>query len=378
MKAAPTNNEGANIRRQRRAPTRQTAGRVARCASKAIVRLNTQSIRKKALQAHRKAERALEKLAAELKRYHERDVPGFRSWIHRSFGDLLTRQRECQQAIEEKMAFAGEVKEMVGRYGLSYPEAYLKVVWRRAHPEAAEDEDRKEAEAQRQHEQAHPEERPDDESEWDDDLDDDDDFTDDELDQLLEDMLEHSRKPQDAGDSHPDHQTAKDLYRNIVRLLHPDHHGQLSEARATLWHEAQAAYRRHDLSALHSILARCEDGVSTLGDHTPVSLILRMTRQLVEAARANRHQLQGAKQDVAWRYEDRLDDRKFIRTVERDLLDLLNRAQGMLAEIKRDLADLEREANRQQQRNSRPQQKPRRPSPHRHARYYDDQDDLPF
>lgn len=379
MKAQSASDGGPNARHRGREASRRPDGHTALSASKAIVRLDTRSIRNKAIQAHRRAERALEKLKTDLKRYHEQDVPGFRAWMHRSFGDLLTRQRECQQSIAEKVVFIGEVKEMVERYGLSYPEAYRKVMWRRAHPEDAEAEDRAQEETQRQRAQARPADRPDNDTDWDDEFDDDDDFSDDEIDQWLEEMLDQARKPRDSGASHADQKTAKELYRNIVRRLHPDHHGQMSEAHAALWHEAQEAYRRQDLSALHSILARCDDGAAALGDHTPVSLIMRMTKQLTEAARSSRNEIRHARQDIAWRYEDRVNELRYTRKIEQDLRNLLNMALLTLGDINRDIAELEREANRQEQRHSRATRKTPHPSPSPHRPLRKDyQDDLPF
>ena len=376
MKAQPTRDEVTDIRRRLRAASRRA--KLPRSATRSLIRLDTDSIRKKVLQAHRKAERALEKLKADLKRYQERDVPGFRAWIHRTFGPLLTRQREVQHAIDEKLSLIGELEELAGRYGLSLTEAYRKLMWRRAHPEEAEAEDRTQEEARRQQAHARSQNRPQNDSAWDDAVDDDD-IDDDELDAWLEEMLDRARKPCGDVALHPDQKTVTELYHNIVRRLHPDHHGQFSEARAALWHEAQEAYHRQDLNALHSILARCDDGVAALGAHTPVSLILRMTQQLAKAARSNRSELQRAKHDVAWRYEDRVADRGYIRKIERDLLEILSKLQWTLDDIKRELAELERAANRHEQRLSQPKRKAGRsqPSPHRPSPA-DVQDEFPF
>ena len=335
MKAQPTKDRWQIFRRRLR-------DGVAGPSSKALLRLDTRAIRKKALLAHRKAERALEKLHTELKQYHEHDVPGFRAWMHRSFGDLLTRQRDYEKAIAEKMALIDELKEIAERFGFSLPQAYLKVMWRHAHPAEAEAEDREQEQAQRQ-EQArtdHPSPAAG-ENETSDAAS----AGDDELEAWLEEMLA-SHKPRNETPP-PDQQTAQELYRRIVRQLHPDHHGQLSEARAALWHEAQAAYRRHDLNVLHSILARCEDGAVALGDHTPVSLILRMTKQLAGAARSSRTEIRHAKRDVAWHFDDRVDDRRYMRAIQQELLDVLDQAQWMLDDLNRDLAELERAARRQ-------------------------------
>ena len=83
-----------------------------------------------------------------------------------------------------------------------------------------------------------------------------------------------------SGRSPEEERSSKALYRTIVRRLHPDHHGHMDETRRNLWHETQEAYRRRDLNALYSILARCDNGEAGLGAHSPVSLVLRLTRQL--------------------------------------------------------------------------------------------------
>lgn len=372
MKAHLPGNHAANLRRPGQNTSIRADGRTPRSTSKAVIRLDTPAIRKKAIRAHRKAERAVEQLKADLKRYHEQDVPGFRSWLHRNFGHLLTRQRELQQAMQEKMAFAADIEEMVRRHGFSYPTAYRKVVWRRAHPDEAEAEDRELEELQREHEQARPADRVGNKTESDDEPDDGDIISDEEFAEWLEELSEEPHPPPHGRGSHPDQQTAKELYRNIVRQLHPDHHGQMTEARAALWHEAQEAYRRHDLSALHSVLARCEDGAAAMGEHTPVSLIRRMTQQLAAAARSIRSELRHVKQDPAWRYEDQLDDMRYFRKIDRELRDVLNKMQWTLDEINHDLASLEQEARRQESRGSRP-----KPKPPRRSQACSD-DDLPF
>jgi hypothetical protein len=51
----------------------------------------------------------------------------------------------------------------------------------------------------------------------------------------------------------------KEIYRTIVRQLHPDMNGQMDDSKAALWHEAQEAYRRNDVAALNSVLGRCKE-----------------------------------------------------------------------------------------------------------------------
>ncbi len=337
---------------------------------KELIRLDTRSIRKKAMVAHLKAERALTQLKEKLKRYHEQDIPGFRSWAHRTFGHLLTRQRELQQAMDEKRAFIFELHSVSSRYGLSELAAYRKVLWRRAHPDEALAEDQQYEEAQRQRQAARQDNEDDDETFWEDDSDADGLFGDDgfgpledDEEEILEDIFETitgNRSSRDTGKPHPDQKSVKELYRTIVRQLHPDHHGQMSEARKALWHEAQEAYRRHDLNALYNILARCETGEAGLGDHSPVSLIHRLTQQLKKASQAARSDIRKMSKDPAWNYEHRIANPVFVRRVRDDLEAMVGEIQWTLDSINRELERLDRMANRKAGQSRPPKTKPNR------------------
>lgn len=359
------------------APTARPGARTAanRAGRKDLIALDTQSIRRKALQSHRQAERGLAKLTEQLQRFHERDLPGFRSWVHRMFGSLMTRQRDLEHTLEARQAFVMEIQTIARRYELSDLAAYRKVLWRRAHPEEAQAEDRQFEEAQRQRRESstgddgtngmfgdvgpsfddlfHDEDpwgsAP--EDEWSDPLDKD----------FGTPPGRGAAARQNAG-SLPDQRSVKELYRTIVRQLHPDHHGQMSEARRNLWHEAQEAYRRHDLNALHRIAARCSDGEAGLGDHSPVSLIHRLTRQLKAAAQSARHEVRDMQRNMAWDYETRIKSPRFVRQVESDLKDMVDSLQWTLDDLERELARLDRLAARQAQRGRPSAGKPARPS----------------
>ena len=353
---------------------------VARNPRKDLIRLDTHSIRRKALQTHQRAELSLSKLKDQLKRYHEKDVPGFRSWVHRTFGHLLTRQRELERMIEEKRILIFEIQAMASRYGLSDLAAYRKVLWRRAHPEEAQAEDRQFEEAERLRQESRADREAssgifgDDDPESDERFDDEgfEDEPDDEWNELFETMTGIRLPSRDPDRPHPDQKSVKELYRTIVRRLHPDHHGHMTDDRKALWHETQDAYRRHDLNALHSILARCGDGEAGLGDHSPVSLIHRLTQQLKAATQSVKREIRGMKRDVAWSYETRINNPRFVRQVEEDLEDIVGNLQWNLTDIERELTRLDRLAARQAQQGRPPKQKPTRPP--RVA----GQDELPF
>ena len=102
------------------------------------MRLDTHAIRHKSLKDYRKAEQSLEQLKSELKRFREQDTPGFKAWLHQTFGTLLTRQREVAQAIVDKQNLLLEIEDIADRYRLSDVAAYRKVMGATNPKEAAD------------------------------------------------------------------------------------------------------------------------------------------------------------------------------------------------------------------------------------------------
>ena len=344
------------------------------------MRLDTHAIRHKSLKDYRKAEQNLEQLKSQLKRFREQDTPGFKSWLHKTFGSLLTRQRELAQTIADKQNLLLEIEDIADRYRLSDVAAYRKVQWRRAHPDEAQAEDlRFEAEQlQRQTARGKPSDAE--TAPWDEETDADDFFDDDDFKSLgddewtsfsdfFEEMTGLRPPPRPAKRSPQEERSARDLYRTIVRRLHPDHHGAMSEARKNLWHEAQEAYRHRDVNALYNVLARCESGEAGLGQNTPVSLIRRLTAQLKQAIQSTRSEIRRMKTDPAWNYAERASDPHYVGRIRADLQSAIRLAEHDLRSVNDLLAHLERQANR-----------PQRQSPSRRRRppRSDLMDELPF
>jgi len=368
-----------------------------------VIRLNTEAIRKKALREHQRAVEALGNLNRLRERYRQHDVPGFRAWVHGTFGSLLTRQREVQEEIRKKQALLDEITLLSERYGLSEIAAYRKWVWRRDHPDEAAEEDRRFEEARRQSEEARQER----EEAWrkkhggnsraaaDDPFGDDEPWEDELGDAAAEEFADMPDREWEAfgafaeemfgirlprrGSGHKDDDTAggksaKNLYRAIVRQLHPDHHGNMSEARKELWHEAQEAYRCRDVDALRAILASCEGSENGPGLHTPVAAIRWLIQRVKTDTRALRRDLGKLRNDRAWEYETRIKDPRFVVGIGWELKDLLRSQEAQLGMLTGYLGNLERRAFRRPAAKAhRPAAKPNRPAPAN-----DDPLDLPF
>jgi len=309
-----------------------------------MIPLDTHAIRQEALEHHRRTERTLRQFSDQLKNYREKDVPGFRGWMHRTFASVLAKQRELLAAIEDKRHLLLEIDALSMRYDIPEEQAYARVLWRRAHPEEAEEEDRRFLEEEQKLAEACRKAASEEADAWDDAG-----AIPEHEDEAFREFSDFASDAQPASPAasrksaalSPDAHAIKQTYRTIVRRLHPDHHGQLSEAKLDLWHEAQEAYRRQDLNALYSILSRCENGESTLSRHSPVSLIQRLTLKLTQSLRAVKREIQQVKRGAAWNYERNIQDARFVRRVQNGLtstsldlqedLDHLNALLGRLA-----------------------------------------------
>lgn len=312
----------------------------------ALICLNTSTIRNKALKDYQKAERELDRHKALLKRYHEEDVPGFRAWVHQHFGNLLTRQRALVQALDANRNTIFEIQALAARYHLPEGAAYKKLLWRRAHPDEAEEEDRQWEEAMERKRKKNADPSFDDLFEEEGDFDDIPDDSEGGFSDFFEELTGLRSPPRPSEQSGEEGKTAKELYRSIVRHLHPDHHGQMSEARKALWHEAQAAYRQRDTNALYNILARCDGGESGVGAHSAVSLIQNLTRQLKQSLRSTKSEIKQVKHDPAWDFKNRTEDPRFSHKIRRELEDQNADAEWNLRSVENLLKQLEREASR--------------------------------
>jgi len=137
----------------------------------------------------------------------------------------------------------------------------------------------------------------------------------------------------------------KELYRKIVRQLHPDTNGEFAPRERELWHEAQAAYRERDLERLEAVAARIELSGASASLQTPVSVLLRIIRELRAALRSVRHLLALAKKQPAWRFQERAAELPEMEARRRrNLAIALGATQRKLASATAILEDLARRA----------------------------------
>ena len=111
----------------------------------------------------------------------------------------------------------------------------------------------------------------------------------------------------------------KELYRAVVRRLHPDSQREMTAQKTEWWHQAQAAYEAGDVGQLEVILTLCDIGESGTTAHTSASLLQRITAQLKSSLRETKRQLTQHRRDPAWNFSGRTDHALMADQVHRRL-----------------------------------------------------------
>jgi hypothetical protein len=325
----------------RRAPRQKTHGQSDAHAQpanhcRAIVRVDGAGIRKKIKKDYEKALRDLDHSRRVLDQFHQTDQPQFAGWLNSHFGALLTELRELNQqmAADEAIVFMVENEVLFG--GCSYARAYQRVMELRDNPEPLPGEER---EGKQKPFGAGAEwGNPDDEGNP--------------LKAIFEEMFgevgpderpweEHGRQAghhlQAVAPVHAS-KRLKELYRAVVRRLHPDSQREMTAQKTEWWHQAQAAYEAGDAEQLEVILTLCEIGESGTTAHTSASLLQRITAQLKSSLREIKRQIAQRRREPAWNFSNRTDHPAMAAQVRRELTGDLERMRNQCRTIQEMIA----------------------------------------
>ena len=261
--------------------------------------------------------------------FERKDKPAFIRWRAREFGALLSRVREVEIQIRDSQALVHEV-EMEMRHGFQdAPTAYQRVMFRRANPHAAPDE---EGEAPGEIGDASRK------------------LTDFEKEALFQEWVQRSlgtnpdkmddeayattfeafkshmfrspleeARPRNSYRPSPKRRVAaeseeeepvevkidarvKELYRMLVRRLHPDLRADASAAVSALWHEVQEAYAASDVARMEILLALSDIESNHVSNQTSISQMRAVLVELERAWRALEKSLLEAEGEDAWNF----------------------------------------------------------------------------
>lgn len=319
-----------------------------RNGSMALIQSDGKAIRDKTKKEYDRTQAKLRRARDELERFNSTDRPDFDRWFHSNFGALLTRLRECQQQTAEAESLVSEIEAVAFFEGCSHAEAYRRVLHRREHPEPPP----KSSKGNRHGTDSATQEPESTDASA---------FEEEEEEASFEDFLNElfgedlrggrrrqgrdgpkRRKEQESQRSRP----SKELYRELVRRLHPDRHRDLSAQRLEWWHQVQAAYEAGDTEQMEIILALCEIEDAGHTHTTSLSLLQRITRQLKKALRELLAQIRGLKLEPAWNFSKRNDLGALKTRLTIQLESDLHCIQERLREFQRIVEELKQKAAR--------------------------------
>ncbi len=291
--------------------------------------------------------------------FERKDKPAFARWRAREFGALLSNAREVEERIRDAQAIVHEVEMEMRRVFQDAHGAYQRVMFRRGNPIAAAEE---EVSAQREDGAGRK-------------------LSDFEKEALFQEWVKRSlgtnpdkmddeaysssfeafkthmfRGPMDEPRPSPsarpsrsippresvcyseveeDEETTpidtrvKELYRRLVRRLHPDLRADGTAAVSALWHEVQEAYAASDVARLEILLALSDIEANRLADQT-LSQMHLVLAELERALWALDKSLLEAEREEAWDFARKGSSADLRAQVERQLKrDLANRRQRL-------------------------------------------------
>ena len=277
-------------------------------------------------------------------RFERKDKPAFVRWRAREFGALLTKAREVETQIRAGQELVHEVEMEMRRGFQDAHTAYQRVMFRRGHPAEANDsytgtsapsdtsrklsEFEQEALFQEWVRQAlgtNPEK-----------MDDEAYFTSFEAFKshmfsgpIAEPRFRHNLKPprrehveegpDESEPARPVDVRVKELYRILVRRLHPDLRADGDTAVSSIWHEVQEAYAAGDIPQLEILLALSDIKVDYANGATSLGQMRALLNDLERALCALGKSLREAEEEDAWNFAEQGPTEELHVRLERQL-----------------------------------------------------------
>ena len=330
-------------------------------SERVIVLIDQRPVRRAASMKCNDAMARLDEARAAWHRYEREDKPSFARWRARKFGALLSESREVEVQVRDTELLVHEV-EMEMLRGFTDPHsAYLRVMARRGDPASVAEPSRparddagagrslsefeKEALFQEWVKQSlgtHPDK-----------------MDDDAYSKSFEAFKSHMFRarppepmpkaarraaediPDEKEEEEPEQPTdarVKELYRLLVRRLHPDVGADGNVAASALWHEVQEAYAANDIAQLEILLALSDIASDRFSAQTSVAQMQAVLAELERALFALQDSLRQAREEDAWDFARSGAGPDLRRQIERELQANLQRRTQRLHVLKRTLA----------------------------------------
>lgn len=293
-----------------------------------------------------RAKARLERARLVWHRFERKDKPAFVRWRAREFGALLSKAREVETQIRAAQTLVHEVEMEMRRGFQDAHSAYQRVMFRRENPAAAREE---EVEAPREGGGASRKlsdfEKEALFQEWvqrslgtnPDKMDDDAYSTSFEAfkshmfrsapEEVRSRNINRPRAKQRVPEQSEEEVAeegmvdprVKELYRILVRRLHPDLRADASAGVSGLWHEVQEAYAASDVAQMEILLALIDIESNNMGAQTSIGQMRAILVELERALRALEKSLLEAEDEDAWNFAQSGPNEDLALRVERQL-----------------------------------------------------------
>lgn len=293
-----------------------------------MVLVDQAALRKRAASECSRQLSRLERAKAEWKRFETEDKVQFDRWMAATFGATLSRIRELGAMVAAKEALVNEVQEEMFWSGARNERtAYAKVQERRDNPPPEPEPERWEeaddAEA-KDNFRALDEEffkeflrmtgvNPKRLSKAD-------------YDRMFAEFSGNAYAEPERGPSahkpapqRSDDARLKELYRQLVRRLHPDTRTKGDADVSALWHEVQDAYNTGNVERLETLLGLTDFQANATGEHTSVSQMRAILTELRRSFNGLQRNLRIAKNSMAWNFSQLKDRTILERRTSREL-----------------------------------------------------------
>ena len=111
----------------------------------------------------------------------------------------------------------------------------------------------------------------------------------------------------------------KNIYRILVRKLHPDYQAEITPYMQSLWHEVQEAYKAKDLERLETMLAISNIQTGDFSEEISVSQILNVQSEYKSQLKSLRAQIRKARKRVEWGFSKLTDTKPLSQKIRSDL-----------------------------------------------------------
>lgn len=312
---------------------------------RALIVVDQEPIRKKALDKFKRAQKALLKNRAQLSHHLNVVRPSFGHWINGIAGEKMQRVATLQNRLRERALLLDRIEQLVYEEFLSPRKAYEFV--NQEFEEAKNQADQKNMNEGEPYFESDGEDPFEEEALFE------------KLFEELTSFMEGGRPGEKREQKEFDfiksqkkekERKIKNLYRQMARMLHPDTGLGSNESSRELWPEVVAAYKANDLETLEMLSVSVQLVSDPRAKTVGISDLNRLCKFLIVQSRRIKQELRlFARQDPAWKFETQ-DRNKLAQKVLADISRTERALEEMLKEIENRIGIYQKKAEQRKKR----------------------------